>query len=574
MPIRGFAKQAANNQQRKVTSETASGFGGLVEEEHPLGRKPTDLVEARNVARKGFMLGTRPTIELDDADYDAALSGTPGIQAIYEYRYSKATSRQLLVVAGGSVYKDDSSGAIAETGSPAISTGNDYRWTFATFADKVYAVGGKPTATTDDLWVRSGTGNVTKIDMTAFAGAITAGAQFIFSKWNFLFLGGLNGTTYYDNPMAGRYANWGTDPATTTNWPAANVIPGVTLGQNFGPGSYGAEYNTGWGSFTDNRDDFLLFLTNRRIVPFVPNLALTGNEDAFTQSDSIDVGCVSQHAFVNLGQDIGDAIYMSENGIHSLAMSKQYGNRVSEYLSWPIRQTFAGLNKSRLKYTTSAYWPDEGLVLFLVATGSSTTQNKILCLDIRGAKQITPDDVRWYTWDFDSSITPNVIAAARGSDDKPYVYMGDLQGRVTRFVRDTYEDVGKRVTVAIQTANEDYQLPVKTKVVGDTYVLMQGEGDYRVTHNYVFDDGSRSGQFHRLSVPPGGALWDTGTWDTSVWGGTTETQRQRIYGTGTSPTIAHRFTHNGLGEPFWIGSLTQEAFVSGPTPDAEANQTV
>ena len=67
MPIRGFARQAANNQQRKLTSDTTSGFGGLVEEEHPLGRKPTDLIEARNVARKGFMLGTRPTIELDDA---------------------------------------------------------------------------------------------------------------------------------------------------------------------------------------------------------------------------------------------------------------------------------------------------------------------------------------------------------------------------------------------------------------------------------------------------------------------------------------------------------------------------
>ena len=573
MPIRGFARQAANNQQRKLTSDTTSGFGGLVEEEHPLGRKPTDLIEARNVARKGFMLGTRPTIELDDADYDAAISGTPGIQAIYEYRYSKATSRQLLVVADGSVYANDA-GTISETGSPAISSGDDYRWSFTTFADKVYAVGGKPTATVDDLWVRSGTGNVTKIDMTAFSGAITAGAQFIFSKWNFIFLGGLNGTAYYDNPMAVRYADWGTDPATTTNWPAANVIPGVTLGPNFGPGSYGAEYNTGLGSFTFNQQDFLLVMTNRRIIPFVPNLTLTGNEDAFTMSDAIDVGCVSQHAFVNLGQDVGDAIYMSDNGIHSLAMSKQHGNVVSEYLSWPIRETFAGLNKSRLKYTTSAYWPDEGLVLFLVATGSSTTQNKILALDIRGANPITAETARWYIWDLDSSITPNVIATARGSDDKPYIYLGDLQGRVSRFSRDTYQDLGKRVTVAFQTANNDYGLMAKTKVIGDTYLLMQGNGDYSVTHNYVLEDGSRSGAFHRLTVPPAGALWDTGTWDTSVWGGTTETQRQRIFGTGSSPTIGHRFTHNGLGEPFWVGSLTQEAFVSGPSPDAQANETV
>ncbi len=573
MPIRGFAKSAASSQQRKLTTENVAGLGGLVEEEHPLGRKSTDLVEARNCARKGYMLGTRPGLEQNDGDYDAALGGAPGVQAIYEYRYSKAANRQLLVIADGSVYKDDGS-AVAETGTPAISAGDDYRWSFTTFADRVYAVGGKPTATTDDLWVRNGTGNVTKIDMTAFSGAITAGAQFIFSKWNFIFLGGLNGTTYYDNPMAGRYANWGTDPATTTNWPAANVIPGVTLGDNFGPGSYGNEYNTGFGSYTTNDNDFLLFLTNRRIVPFVPNLTLTGNEDAFSMSDSIDVGCVSQHAFVNLGQDVGDAIYMSDNGIHSLAISKQHGNRVSEYLSWPIRQTFAGLNKSRLKYTTAAYWPDEGLVLFLVATGSSTTQNRILCLDIRGANPITSETVRWYVWDWDSTITLNVLAAGRGSDDKPYIYAGDLQGRVMRFERDTYTDVGKAVSVSIQTANEDYGLLTKTKTVGDTFVLMQGAGTYQVRHTYILEDGTRSGKSTMLSVPAAGALWDTGVWDTSVWGGTNDTQRQRIYGVGASPTIGHKFSHSGLGQPFWIGSLTQEAFVSGPSPDAESNSTV
>jgi hypothetical protein len=568
MTMRQFAKSAASNQQRRIQGDTIADFGGVVEEEHPLGRRSVDLVEGRNCARKGFMLGTRPTIEQDDSDYDAAIS-TKDCQGIYEFRIAKDATRKLVTVMDGDAYRNDTTILDKTTNTVQITAGADYYWTFATFQNKMFAAGGKPTATVDNFWYYDGTNPLGKIVIAS----ITAGAQYVFQKWNFLFLGGMNGTAYNDNPMCARYCDWGTDATNAANWNINNVIPGSTLTENFGPGSYGEEYNTGFGSFTDNKNDFLLFLTNKRIISFIPNPGVTDNTDAFSVGDSVEVGCVGQDAFVNLGQDVGDAVYMSQNGVHSLAMSKQYGNRVGEYLSWPIRQTFAGLNKSRLKYTKGAYWPDEGLVLFLVSTGSSTTHNKILCMDIRGQKELSPDTVKWYIWDFDSSITLNYITAGRGSDDKPYIYAGDLQGRITRFTRDTYKDVGLAVTVAIQTANDDFKSLTKQKTVGDTFVLMQGNGSYSIRHNYVLQDGQVSGKQSLISVPPTGAVWDTGTWDVSTWGADNQTNRQRIYGVGLSPTIGSRFQHAGLGQPFWIGSLTQEAFVSGPTLDAETNTT-
>lgn len=571
MPIRGFSREAVRNQRLKVTSDTIVSFGGLVEEEHPLARRPSDLVDARNCMRKGEMLGTRPGLELNDGDYDAARSGTPGCQGLYEFRINKDADRDLISVFDGNVYTSHDGSAVDKTtNSVTISSGDDYLWTFAPFQNKVFAAGGNPA--TDSVWYWSGSGALNKLNLAGMS--ISAGAQYVFQKWNIMFLGGLNGTGASDNPLCARYHTYGTDPTLVASWPTSNVIPGIALGNNFGPGSYGSEFNTGFGSFTDNRDDFLLFLTNRRIVPFAPNLALTGPSDAFTMSDSIDIGCVSQRAFVNLGQDVGDAVYMSPNGVHSLAISKQYGNRTSDYLSWPIRKTFSSLNRSRLKYSTGAYWPDEGVVVFLVSAGSSTTHNRMLCLDIRGAQQLTPDQVRWYVWDFPTGLVPNFIAAARGSDDKPYIYVGDLAGRVMRFFRSSYSDDGSAIPVSIQVANDSFGSITSSKIVGDTFLLLQGSGNHAIQHRYILNDGEAPGKATLLTVPAAGLLWGSGTWGSGVWGGENVTQRQRIYGVGSTPTIGHRFTHSGAGQPFWVGSLAQEAFISGPARDAESNTAV
>jgi hypothetical protein len=568
MPLRGFAASQAKRQERKGVSNDLAILGGLVEEEHPTAVRPTDLLRARNIVRKGRTTGTRPGLAMNDAAYDAAISGTPGVQGIYEFRRNKDANRDLIVVADGVVYTGDTTSLDKATNSVQITTGDNYLWTFDTFQNKVFAAGGKDTATVDSVWYWTGSGALNKLDLATIG--LSAGARYVFSKWNFLFLGGLNGTAYNDNPLVIRYCNWGEDATDATKWAAANCIPGQTLGDNFGPGSYGKEYNTGMGSFQDNRNDFLLMLTNRRIITFAPNPAVAGNSTAFTMVDSIQTGCVGQNAFVNLGVDVGDAVYLSQDGIHSLVQSKEYGNTASNYLSWPIRKTFDSLNRSRLKYASGTYWPNEGLVLFLVTTGSSSTHNLILCMDIKDATVLTHETVRWYKWDF-SGINPNFITVSRGTDDVPYVYVGDLSGRVMRFGRNVYSDMDAGIASDFITKNDDYDMPYKQKTIGDTFVALQGNGSYNISHQLLLDDGQRLGQTTLVASPGGGALWGGFNWGEAEWGSNEATIRHRVSSVGTSPTVAHRFSHSTANQPFWICSLTQEVFVSGATADAQAN---
>lgn len=573
MAVRGFARKYAQGQQRKGVLNDLSVLGGLIEEEHTTAVAPTDLRRARNVARRGRTTGTRPGVSMADPDYDAAFAGGTYVQGIYEFRRNRDADRDIIVIHNGNAYTAHDATALDKaTNTVQITAGQNYLWTFDTFQNKLFAAGGKDSATVDDIWYWTGSGalgNLTDI-MTAAGTGLSAGAKYVFSKWNFLFLGGLNGTSASDNPLVARYCNWGTDATVGANWNTSNVIPGTTLGNNFGPGSYGREFNTGFGSFQDNRNDFLLFLTNRRIVAFAPNAALTGNTDAFSMVDSIDTGCVHQNAFVNLGVDVGDAVYIGPDGIHSLVQSQDYGNRSNAYLSWPIRRTWDTIIRNRLKYASGAYWPNEGLVLFLVSTGSSTTHNLILCMDIKDAERITPDTVRWYKWDL-NSLTPNIVVPCRGEDDKPYIYVGDAAGRVFRFGRTVYADNGLGIPVELETANSDMGIPNQQKTIGDTFVAIQGAGNSTIRHQYILNDGQNGGRSTLLGVAGGGAVYGTSTYGGSEYGSDLSVERHRISGSGTSITLGHRFTHAGVSQPFWVSALAQEVFVSGAAADAAAN---
>lgn len=565
MPIRGFAKGASSRHPGFQSTPPLIALGGLNEDENPQSLKQTDLKIASNTARKGNMTGTRPGVVYGDSDYTAAITSAAAVQGIHEYIRSVGSgNRDLVSVAGGQVYKTHN-GTALDKSATTITSGAANRWTFASFQDSMFAAGG---ADADGFWYWDGTGAGSGVLGEV---ALSFDVKFVFSKWNMLFVGGMDGSTFDDNPMVARYCDYATDATDEANWKQSNVIPGQLLGENFGIGSYGSEYMTGFASYTDNRGDFLLFLTNKRIVTFQPNPTLTSNADAFRITDTIATGCVTQDAFVSLGLDVGDSVYLSEDGIHSLAQSQQYGNRDSQYLSWPIRKTFDTLNRSRLKFASGAYWPTEGMVLFSVSTGSNSVNDLILCLDIKGAERLTPETVRWYKWEL-NGMDANLIVPMRGSDGNPYPYVAGTAGEVVRFNRDTYSDLSTNViNCRFQTKDEDFGLPSREKHVGDAFVSLQGNGSYTVQHSIMLDDGSRLGQTSLLEVPTGGDVWGTGKWGKAKWSSDDGIKRQRIPGVGSSVTIGHRFQHSGANEPFWVGLISQEVMISGPTDDAEAN---
>ena len=539
---------------------TLNDLGGLNEDENPASLQQNQLREAINCARKGNMTGTRPGLSYD-SEYTAAISGTPPIQGLHEFRASRDATRHLVAIAGTSVYYD-STNALTTSGSPSITSGANYVWTFANYQNLMWAAGGLQG--TDHIL--SWNGN-TASAVTKRLNTLSIWPKYVFSKFNTLFLGGMNGTAYYDNYLCARYCDYATDATDAANWSTANVIPGQALGDNPGIGSYGEEFNTGFGSYQDNRSDFLLFLTNKRIISFVENPAVTTNANRFVASDAIANGCVDQRAFVDLGYDQGDAVYVSEDGIHSMALSQQYGTRENSFLSWPIRKTWETINRSRLKYTTAAYWPNEGLVLFAFSTGSSSTHNLILGMDIKGAKQISPDTVRWYKW-YLNGVVPNILKAARDPNGLPTIYVGSTLGKVANLSRVAYSDLSTAYPVRFRTKDEDFGAPATEKSIGDAFVMILGGGTHRPTHTFVLDNGTKTGKATPIRVAGSGSVYGTGVYGTAVYGASESFLMDRVPGVGSSHTISHQFSHGNANQPFFIGQITQDVAGQGIADEA------
>jgi len=542
--------------------KTINTLGGLNEDENPSSLKADQLRIAINCARRGNQTGTRPGLVFD-TQYTAALSGTPDIQGIHEYRASRDATRHMVTVAGANVYYDSTSGALTNP-SATITAGQDNVWTMTQYQNLLWGAGGLQG--TDSIW--SWDGN-TSNDVTDRLSSLSINPKYVFTKFNALFFGGMDGTDFFDNPMTGRYVDYATDATDAANWPNSNTIPGQLLGENPGVGTYGEEFNTGFGSYQDNKGDFLLFLTNRRIFAFRENPNVASNANRFMETDAIANGCVDQRAFVDLGYDQGDAVYVSQDGIHSMALSQQFGNRENAFLSWPIRKTWASLNKNRIKFTTASYWPDEGLVMFAMTTGSSSKHNLILVMDIQGARNITPDTVRWYKWVL-NGFNPNVLMASRDPSGVPTVYFGGTEGELAPFTRTAYSDLGNAIPVKFRTKDEDYGAPSVEKSIGDALIDLSGSGNYKPSHMYVLDNGVRNGLSSSLSVPLAGSVYGTGIYGTATYGSDESTARDRISGVGSGFSVSHQFSHSASNEPFFIGQITQDIASQGIADEASS----
>ena len=557
-------------------------LNGLNEDENPASLLPGQLREAINTARLGNLTGTRPGL-VRDTVYDANITSNPAVQGIHEFRQGRDAGRQLVVVANGKVYRTEDTEVTSS--SPTITAGAQHLWSFANHQSLMYAAGG---ASGDSIWTWDGN---TSNAATARLAGLGLRPKYVFAKFGVLFLAGFQtGTDFFNNPLVARYSNYGETTTDETSWPTSNCIPGELLGENPGVGSYGGEeVSTGLASYQDNRGDFLLFLTSKRILAFSLNPNVTSNANRFIQTDAIANGCVSQHAFVDLGYDQGDAVYVSRHGVHSIALSQQYGNRENTFLSYPIRKTWETVNQAELERITATYWPDEGMVLFAVPTGSNSTPDTILCMDIKGAGRLSPDSVRWYKWKLSDSLSANYLRMAREpSNNQQVVYIGGSAGHVGHFSRTSYADFGSAYAVSFRTKDDDYGFPSIEKSVGNTFVMANGSGEYLPTHTYMLDDASITGVTSTLEMTlPGFTLaanadGDAGTGeggyevgstlgvgvDDGTLGSGDNLIRDRIRGVGSAFTISHKFAHAASNEPFFIGTIIQDVAVRGMADEA------
>ncbi len=545
-------------------------FGGLDLNENPHAVDPNDLVDAPNVAHRGQELGTRPGMraEASGKQYENPTTGANPIQGLHEHRENIGTGRHLLAVGdnggGGSVKSVFFEDADLLPKSALITGGKDYVWTFASHNNKTYAAGGKSTgtpATGDDFWYFDGN---TGTGPTAIAVVDSAGGrirpQYVFAWSNYLFIGGLRDSALSDNNASNvRFCDFATDPTDAANWKMGNTI-GFT--------AYGTTHNTGLASYKDNKLDALLLLFNNHLESVTLN-PRSGFMVPFFINDKIANGCVSQRAYVSLGLDSTDAIYLSERGFHSLRQSQAHGSRAETFLSWKIRPLVKTFNVDRLKYAVGAYDFRNGRVVFAVSTGSNIYHDTLLCLDVKDEGPVTAKNARWTIWKVQHA-TPgsvryiNELKMLRDEDNVWRLYFGTHLGEVGYFDDDTFADYGGSYTSRFQTAHDAMGSTVSTKNLGDVMVTIAPGGTYTPIMKFHFDYGRRVSSNRFLTMPPtGGAQWSTAQWGQAAWAEGATTRNEKVYGSGSGRTIGFSVEHAAAGEPFFVSKIDYQVRISG-----------
>jgi len=557
---------------------TTGQLKGLNEDPNPHRLETGELTIANNVARLGNMVGTRPGAVRPGSgeDYENQIPNSKPIQGLWEYRQNFDTGRQLLAIAehgdyasAGIFFEDDA--RLPAGGSwPTMTAGKDNVWTFASFQNQMFAAGG---AAGDDFITWDGdTGNsAVTVDVQDSALA-SVRPQYVFAWNNYLLINGLRGGVLADNnPTTSLYCDFGEDPTDTTKWDNGNTL-GYSAVALAGVDSYGKAYTTGFGSYEDNQGQWLLVLTNMSIQTY----KLDASSD-FAFSDAVPNGCVSQRAFVNLGLDAGDAVYMSERGFHSLRQSQTHGVKSDFYISEKIRETFKTLNRVRMKYTCSAYDDQLGVAVWAVSTGSNTAHDTLLVLDVKDQERITARNARWYIWRLSGGLNINAMYFGRSNNDERRLYFGTTLGDIGYFDANVFSDftsaggAASAYIAELQTKHEDLGTTLTRKTLGDGVITLQPGGSYKPVMKYIFDYGSRRSAGRSLTMPTvSGGLWGPTagamTWGPTgdgVWAAGTATRDEKFYGTGQFRTVAFNVSHATAGQPFRVGKIDYQVAGAG-----------
>lgn len=525
---------------------------GLNEDDNPEVVGDDELTRAFNSWRRDETTGTRPGIDRDADDFTA--QGAGAVNGGVDYRTANDATRNMVIVCNGAIRVGDGgttpTGA-AITGAVTVTASANHRWTFAQHAGNLYGAGG---TSTDSFWKYTGAGNASAISILDLSAAALY-PTYAFEKWNRLWTAGFRAaaggiaTDASSNPMTVRFSALSDGDV----WPVGNTIGGSGIG---GLSSYGDEYVTGFGEYQGS----LLILSNQRIYQVFERTDPYAPFSLGSEADSqVSVGCVHQNAFVSLGLDSGDAIFLSRRGIHSLRQSKQFGAREDAFLSWKIRRTFATINWSVIHRSVGAYWPEEGVVLFAVPTGSSANPNLILCLDIKGKEQMTAQNAEWHIWERVGATSNAELTTAlwygRTAAGVGGIYEGNAAGDVARITETTTADLGTAYVTDIVTKHNDYGHPTLDKGLGDMTVVLQPGGDYTPTCTPVFDNGARSGTPIPMTMGATGPVWDNAIFDSDVFPTDTSTFTDKLYGRGRGRTVAFQFQHGAANQPFYIASF-------------------
>lgn len=143
------------------------------------------------------------------------------------------------------------------------------------------------------------------------------------------------------------------------------------------------------------------------------------------------IGCVSHNSVVTI--DEGDVVFVSEKGIHSLAVTEQFGDFTEKFLSADIQKTFNDdWTTVRFDRIWGAYLPEINSIAFAVTDEDvASGANKAIWL-------YNIPLTSWYRW---REIPAESMITVTDTDRKR-LYFGGVNGRIARGFNDKTFDEG------------------------------------------------------------------------------------------------------------------------------------
>ena len=422
-------------------------------------------------------------------------------------------------VFGDNLYKDLKNASPTQiTGTVTITSGQNNLVTFTHFNDVALMCNG-----VDNPWKWAGSGNA----------SIIGGSPPIFNtmlaKWNRVF-----GAGHAAAPRTIRFSNLG-DYET---WGSSNTVAAI-LGDS--------------SSAVEGRD-FIWQLGHLGDSAFVGlqnslgRILYTGDSTTpFRYNQLSEFGIEGAHNYVAVGNG---GYFLTNRGVHFIRPSDILITYESSLISGRRLRAFWGLlNKSRIKYTTGTLYNTRGgnlLVLWPLSTGSSTTHDAVLIMDVTDGPGKEHFAI-WTGWD------ANAMAQVRNtSSQREELLFTSSVGYVWQGDDGSTSDNGSAFLAEAATRWEDFGVPSEKKNFRDLYLEVRQSGAFDLNIAIYFDYNTAASQTITQTLAGSAqAAWDSAVWDTDVWP-TLGILRDYLLGVDDGVTMAFRFYTAGAEQPWTI----------------------
>jgi len=302
---------------------------------------------------------------------------------------------------------------------------------------------------------------------------------------------------------------------------------------------------------------------NKGSIHRITGSSPTGS-DAFARKPFVSgLGACWHNAIFRFGDDIG---FVSQFGsVHSLSATSAFGDFFEASLSRPINVggIRSYLNYNRLRNIWAATDQLAGMVLVTASWDASSTNNRCLLMDFRGA----PDVIRWAKL---KAYAAASLATFVDTNGLRRILAGGNDGFVRRLnVSDRSIDGSTGLSYKITTPTMSYGNPLLMKQLSHGAIGLAPKGNFNFTFGWTRDNNAQQ----TLTVAQSGAdvlgsaSSNQFTLDTSTLGGSQFVDRYHRFGEegGEFRTVTYQITDSANNQDIEVHSIT-----AAVTPGAES----